>query len=431
MANRPADRAAGTRLIALRAATALVVAMGVGRFAYTPILPLMQSQADLSRSAGATLATSNYLGYLVGAIIASVVTAPARSTRFLRGSLGAVVATLALMPATTAESVWIGLRFVAGVASAFVFVFAARVAHDQLKGSPHAAGWVFGGVGAGIALSGLAVLALGDQGSWVAAWVTVAALAAAGSAVAWNLPGGSESGNASSEGSTPAPGGADHRDGTGRAFRFGWLVAAYFAEGLGYIVTATFLVAALAASGGPSWLGSSAWIVVGLAAFPSSVVWAWLGRRASRALLLLVAMLVQAVAVALPAWSGSPAVALVSAVVFGGTFMGIVALALGEGNELIGPRAPAVLTAAYGVGQVIGPVVVAPLLAHGYSAALVIAAGIVAVGALCVLPLLVVHRRAAGARGSRGSTAPAAGGGARVSPPASASSDRSRLPDRR
>ncbi|MDG3012532.1 YbfB/YjiJ family MFS transporter [Rhodococcus sp. D2-41] len=428
MATRTAPPAHGTRLIALRAATALVVAMGVGRFAYTPILPLMESQAGLSRSAGAALATSNYLGYLVGAIVASVLAGPARSTAVLRGSLVAVVATLALMPVTTAQPVWLVLRFVAGVASALVFVFAARVAHDQLKGSPHGAGWVFGGVGAGIALSGAAVLALGDQGSWVAAWATVAALAAAGGAIAWNLPGGSVTGTSvADEAVNGRAGGA----GGGNRSRFGWLVAAYFFEGLGYIVTATFLVAALAASGGPSWLGSSAWIVVGLAAFPSSVVWAWLGRRASRPLLLFVAMLVQAVAVALPAWSGSPAAALVSAVVFGGTFMGIVALALGEGNELIGPRAPAVLTAAYGVGQVIGPLVVAPLLAHGYSAALVVAAGIVAVGALCVLPLLARRRGPAGARGSHGFAAPAAGDGAEVSPPASASSGRSRLPDRR
>lgn len=60
---------AGPWRIVLQAAAALAVSMGIGRFVYTPILPLMHAQAGLSAQAGSTLATANYIGYLIGALL--------------------------------------------------------------------------------------------------------------------------------------------------------------------------------------------------------------------------------------------------------------------------------------------------------------------------------------------------------------------------
>jgi MFS family permease len=169
---------------------------------------------------------------------------------------------------------------------------------------------------------------------------------------------------------------------------FGALFVSYTLEGVGYIIAGTFLVAAVEQSS-PGWIGSGAWVVVGLAAVPSSALWAGLGRCWSRPALLSAALLVQAVGIALPSLSGGVAAALISAALFGGTFIGVSTLALATGAHLRVPRAVALLTAGYSVGQVLGPLVAAPLLHHGYRRALVLAAATVLAAALAALVLRV------------------------------------------
>jgi MFS family permease len=351
-----------------QAAAALAAGMGVGRFVYTPILPLMHTQAGLSAGAGANLATANYVGYLLGALAGILVPALVRSRAVLRGSLLVLAGTLAAMPTTHSTTVWAVLRLVAGVASALVFVVAVSSLLHHLREHPaHLPGWAFGGVGTGIALSGLLVLALRSVADWRTAWWASAALAALLTAGSWNL-----------RPETAPPAAAPRSSGTTpRTHRwFGALFVSYSLEGVGYIVAGTFLVAAIG-QGSPGWVGSGAWVLVGLAAVPSPALWARLGRRRSRADLLLAALLVQAVGIALPALVGGVAAALVSALLFGATFLGISTLALATGAELRFPRSVALLTAGYSVGQILGPLLVAPLLRHGYHQALLLAALVV------------------------------------------------------
>jgi hypothetical protein len=110
-------------------------------------------------------------------------------------------------------------------------------------------------------------------------------------------------------------------------------------------------------------------------------LWAWGSRRWSRPGLLLVALLVQAAGVALPAVSGTVGAAVIAAAVFGGTFVGIVTIALAAGTELGVPRAVAVLTAGYSLGQVLGPMIATPLLRHSYQQALLLAAAVLLLAA--------------------------------------------------
>ncbi|MHC3471323.1 YbfB/YjiJ family MFS transporter [Streptomyces sp. 7R007] len=363
-----------------RAAAALAAGMGIGRFVYTPILPLMHAQAGLSTGAGADLATANYAGYLAGALAGILAPALVRSRAVLRGSLLVLTATLAAMPATRVTTVWIALRLLAGVASALVFVVAAGSLLHHLRDRPaHLPGWAFGGVGAGITLSGLLVLAVRPVADWRAAWWASAVLSAVLTAVAWRLR------PEEAPSAAPASGaGASAR--TRR--RFGVLLLSYTLEGVGYIVAGTFLVAAVG-QGSPGWIGSGAWVLVGLAAVPSSALWARLGHRWSRPGLLLAALVVQAVGIALPALTGSVAAALVCAVLFGATFLGVCTLALATGAELRFPRSVALLTAGYSVGQILGPPAVAPLLHHGYRPALALAALVVLAAAAAAAVLRI------------------------------------------
>lgn len=367
----------------LRAAAALAAGMGVGRFGFTPILPLMHTRAGLTASAGADLATANYLGYLAGAVAGILVPAVARSRAALRGSLIVLTLTLAAMPAGHAVPVWVALRLLAGTASALVFVIAVGALLSNLHAYPPSlVGWGFGGVGAGIALSGLLVLALRQAGDWRAAWWGMAVLAALLSAGAWALhpqPAVPAAGPPATDRSTALPG-------TRRWF--GTLLVSYTLEGVGYIIAGTFLVAAIEQSS-PGWTGSGAWVLVGLAAIPSSALWARWGRRRSRPDLLFVALVVQAVGIALPALLGGATAALVSAALFGATFLGVGTIALATGAQLQFPRSVALLTAGYSAGQILGPLVATPLLHHGYHQALLLAAAVVlaAAAAAAVLRL--------------------------------------------
>lgn len=367
-----------------RAAAALAAGMGVGRFVYTPILPLMHTQAGLSAATGANLATANYVGYLLGALVGILSPALVRSPALLRTGLVVLTSSLAAMPATHSSAVWIALRLLAGVASALIFVIAAGSLPSHLREHPaHLPGWAFGGVGAGIALSGLLVLVLRSVADWRAAWWASAALAALLTVASWDL-------RPEDPPTAPAESGrtAEKWPGTRTHRWFTALFASYTLEGIGYIVAGTFLVAAIEQSS-PGWVGSGAWVLVGLAAVPSSALWARLGYRWSRPDLLLAALVVQAVGIALPALVHGVAAALVSAILFGATFIGVSTLALAAGAHLQFPRSVALLTAGYSVGQILGPLAVTPLLHHGYRQALILAAVVVLVSATAAAVLRI------------------------------------------
>jgi MFS family permease len=381
-----------------RGAAALAAAMGIGRFVYTPILPLMTSQAGLSPAAAGGLATANYVGYLAGALAGVAAPRLIRTTTTWRLALVAVVASLALMPLTRNVNAWLAIRTVAGFASAVLFVIAVDWMLDHARGrSAQLPGWGFGGVGLGIALSGVMVLVLPATG-WRAAWWAAAALAAAVGAIAWHMRG---------TGDTPVS------TTTERAGPRRWLLvllACYTLEGIGYIIAGTFLVAAIGQAS-PGWLGNGAWLLVGLAAAPSAALWAMASARWSRPGLLVVALLVQAGGIALPALVGGTAPALIGAMAFGGTFIGVSTMALAAGRALSFPGAVAVLTAGYSVGQIVGPLVVTPLLHHGFRYALLTSAVVVAGSAVTAAWLRVGCRELSpalrGADRQRAATPPA------------------------
>ena len=332
---------------------ALAAAMGIGRFAYTPILPAMLKAGGLDATQAGLLAAANYAGYLAGALLVAVaVSAPAR-VHVLRASAIAVAATTALMAVTTGLAAWGVVRFVAGLASAGVLVLASGVVLDHLRraGRASLSGWLFSGVGLGIVISGLVVRLTGDRLGWRGDWLVLALLATAAlyPCLRW-LPRADRE-NAPAGVATPARGNAV-------PVALGLLFTAYFLEGIGYIVTGTFLVVIVEGTPELQGLGADVWIVAGLAVIPSAVLWGALAGRVGYARALTGAYLLQAAGIALPIAGGAGA-AFASAMLFGGTFAGITALTLTLGGYLAPGRSArliGMLTAVFGLGQMIGPV---------------------------------------------------------------------------
>src|SRR3546814_4164668 len=142
-------------LLSISGFIALAVAMGIGRFAFTPLLPMMQSDAGLGLAQGGWLASANYLGYLAGALTAAIM--PGSAAALLRLGLLLVVVTTTLMGITASWTGWLAWRFIAGLASAWVLVSTATLCLTRLAalGQSRRAGGVFAGVGTGIAVAGL------------------------------------------------------------------------------------------------------------------------------------------------------------------------------------------------------------------------------------------------------------------------------------
>src|SRR3954447_4849694 len=142
------------RLAAGLGLASLGAAMGIGRFAFTPIFPLMQAAQGVTLNQGAWLATANYVGYLIGASLSFALT-PSAGASARWGLLAVAVSTLA-MGFTNSLQLWLLLRLIAGIASAFVLVGASAwaLAHLAVHQRSDLAGWVFAGVGIGICVAG-------------------------------------------------------------------------------------------------------------------------------------------------------------------------------------------------------------------------------------------------------------------------------------
>jgi MFS family permease len=339
----------------------------------------MQAAAGFGAATAGWIAGWNYFGYLAGALAASFVAARAVRAELVMASIAASIVTTAAMGVTTSIALWCALRFVAGVASAGVLVLSAAIVMDALgrAARPQLMGAHFSGVGVGIALSGLVVALGAGLTDWRGLWFALAGAAAALAVLTLPLARRTPHADAAPSPAAPAP---------AQRFPAGLLVAAYFLEGLGYVVTGTFLVTVarqMPAIGGSAEL---LWVAVGLAGAPSSLLWVRAAQRWGAPAALIAAHLVQAAGIVLPVLSGALWVALVAAVCFGGTLMGITAVAVSFGGRISAQPARMIglLTAAFGLGQMIGPVIGGWLAERqgGFDGVLLLAAGAVALGAL-------------------------------------------------
>jgi MFS family permease len=361
----------------------MVVVMGIGRFAYTPILPLMQRDLGMSHTLAGTLAGLNYLGYLIGALLCTFAPHLLRSRLVAVASLGLSLITTIGMGFTSVELWWSLMRLSGGVASALLFIIIAAEVGETLarSGHGHWLGLLYSGIGLGIALSGILVPYFDALGNWSTTWIGMGGVACGGAFLGVVL--GRRRINVHS--SVPA---ASKTKGSLRPV---WMLgSAYFLEGLGYIVTATFIVTIVATTAGLEPFAPYTWVAVGLAAVPSTIIWPLLARRFGIRRALLAAYTLQAAGIGVSACSTSLAGVMFAAVSFGATFLGIVAMVLSEGKARMGAhagQAAAFLTAMFSLGQMVGPVVAGWLadIHQDFTLALLLAAGTVMGGALLLV----------------------------------------------
>ena len=362
--------------VALAGLLSLAVAMGIGRFAFTPILPMMQSGAGLSLASGAWLASANYVGYLVGALSAIGLRLGAAGA--IRAGLLTIALTTLAVGLTDNFALWVFLRVLAGVASAWVLVFVSAWCLDALSRLAHPgyAGVVFAGVGFGIVCAGvLCVYLVGTDAPWEDAWIALGLAALAVTAVLWRVL---------ARASTGAPSSANRAEMPGQ-----WLlVLAYAAFGFGYSVPATFIPALAKQQLADPMLFAWFWPLFGLAASASTVLTAAIGLNAAPGRRVwLGAQLLMAASAALPMILPGLAGIGLSALGVGGTFMVMTMTGLRVARESAGANAPrlmAAMTAGFATGQIAGPVVVG--VTDGFMPALLAASVVLAVGALALTP---------------------------------------------
>lgn len=332
---------------------AMAAAMGIGRFIYTPILPPMVEGLHLTKGEAGLIASANFLGYLAGALAAASPRLPGDSRTWLLWALAASAVSTGAMGLAESLGPFLLLRFIGGVSSAFVLVLASALVLERLgaAGRSDLSALHFGGVGGGIALSALVTWAVASLGgSWESMWYGGGLFSlAAVLAVAVLIPGlpMDRSPQAPVTGPTEKP-------------RIWPLVTAYGLFGFGYVITATFIVAIVRGSPEIGSFEPYVWLVVGLAAIPSVAAWTMLARRYGVTRAFAIACLVEAIGVVSSVvWISTPGL-FVAAAFLGGTFVGITALGLMAARELSAGeprRTLATMTAAFGLGQIIGPLV--------------------------------------------------------------------------
>lgn len=357
-------------------ASALFLAMGIARFAFTPVLPLMQSDYGFSDTVSGALASMNYLGYLLGAFYARHLSLSGGAYRFFIFSIPASLLLVAVMwyPSYT---LWYGVRFFSGFLSAVVFVTSAEFVMDYLAKvtKPQYMGVIYSGIGGGMVLSGLTIPVLSEYFSSAQIWLWLAGLSIIPAAAAVFF--------------TPKPENRPiSRIESGSVNRLIYLLSAsYLLEGLGYVITGTFISVMVMRGTGSVLLSGYVWVIAGLGAMIMTPLWAIAGRKIGTANAIMAAFAVQTLAIAAPVLSQSIFFTMLGAVGYGGTFLGIVSLSLVYGRHLSpGGTTTAVLTVFFSIGQMIGPLIAGYMadITGGFDIPVLMAAFSAAVGGILI-----------------------------------------------
>ncbi|MDT7952864.1 MAG: YbfB/YjiJ family MFS transporter [Acetobacteraceae bacterium] len=312
---------------------ASLVGIGLARFAYTPLLPAIIGAGWFDAAAAAYLGAANLAGYLAGALSAGPVVARISARTLLRGAM-LVASGSFLACAWPGGFLWFfAWRFISGVAGGAAMVLAAPaiLPHVAVARRGLVSGGIFVGVGVGIAASGTLVpllLRAGLQEAWLGLGAAALALTAAG----WN--GWPAQGPAAPKSRSALP--------PSRARALRALYAVYGLNAFGLVPHMVFLVDFVSRGLGRGLdAGSGYWVLFGMGAMAGPLVTGLVADRIGFRSTLRLALLLEAVAVALPGISHSPAGLVLSCLVVGACTPGVVPLALGRTQEILRDHASA------------------------------------------------------------------------------------------
>jgi predicted MFS family arabinose efflux permease len=370
----------------------LILALGVARFSYTPLLPLMQSQAGLGIAEAGWLAAINYAGYLCGALAASLIGDLVLKDRLYRLGMVVALASTVVMGLSTDVVVWAVSRFFAGLSSAAGMLLGTGlilnwlIRHNQRS----ELGIHFAGIG--LAIAGCAGLAevMSQWLNWREQWFafTVIGCFLLIPALRW-LPRPDTSGLTTT--------GQKMEDRPPGALYLRIFAAAYFCAGIGYVISATFIVAIVNRLPNLAGKGNFAFLAIGIGAAPACIAWDFIARRIGELNALILAAVLQIVGILLPVLVGGLMMTMVGALLFGATFVGMVSLVMTMAGRYY-PTRPAKMmgkmTLSYGSAQILGPVATGALAAYfgSYDAGLYLAAGCMVLGTCLLLALKLVEQ---------------------------------------
>lgn len=387
-AARAAPQTAGPWAVALAGFVSLALAMGIGRFAFTPLLPMMLHDGTVTLAEGGALATLNYIGYLLGALLCLFIRPD--PVRMVRVSLVLTVVLTLAMALPGGMPAWLAWRTIAGIASALVMVYATAWCMQRLAelGHPTLGGLMFCGPGVGIVVTGLS--AFGMVGAhWLAnwGWIAFTVLGALMLAPVWRVFGAPPPAALVRAAQAGRAGRAEVAAPTPRLDLETWaLTVAYGLAGFGYIITATFLpVIARQAMPGTVW-ADLFWPILGAGVAIGAFLATRVGMHHDNRRMAMILYTVQAIGVAVAAfWPTVPGFAL-SSLLVGLPFTALVSFLMREARRLWGAAAPkliGLMTAAYALGQIAGPPLATTLVARtgGFAASLATAAAALLVGA--------------------------------------------------
>ncbi len=371
----------------------LILVLGVARFSYTPLLPLMQQQAGLGVAEAGWLAAINYAGYLSGALIASLISDLVLKDRLYRIGMVVAILSTALMGMTSDFTVWAISRYVAGLSSAAGILLGTGLILNWLIRHNHRSelGIHFAGIGLGIAGCAAAVALMSHWLDWQQQWFAFSAFGCLLliPALGWLPPpdtsGLTKSGQVMVD-KPPSP------------LFMRLFMAAYFCAGVGYVVSATFIVAIVEKLPGLGGQGNLVFFAIGIGAAPACINWDFIARFIGDLNALIAAALLQIIGILLPVMVGGLFVTIFGALLFGGTFIGMVSLVLTMAGRYY-PTRPAKMmgkmTLSYGVAQILAPAITGWLGTRfgSYNAGLYLAAGVMLLGTILLLILKVVDKR--------------------------------------
>ena len=331
---------------------AVIISLGVARFAFTSLLPPML-EGFLTVTFAGILAALNFAGYLSGSIFSMFIKDINQKVILFRVGIILCVATTVVLAVTENETIWLIARILAGFGTALGFVVGSAIVMSKLKfeNKTKAMGIHFSGIGFSILTTDLIARAVqGSGGDWKDSWIALtifASLVALYSMYILCFDKKVEVKKGSSK--------FDRSLFTPFAIL---IIIAYFTEGVGFVVQATFLPDIINSLEGLEGYGSLTWTLVGLAGIPSCILWMNLASKYGSVNIIIITMALQIVGILIPTFTSDIYMNLLSGILYGGTFIGLVGMFMNLGGKLAGAN-PVVLmgavTTSYGLGQVAAP----------------------------------------------------------------------------